>query len=158
MCAAGAVLVVPLKGTLAGGSIAWLKRLPDGTAAGRLMHTPAAFMPLLPDTDTDTDVDEGGPRPAHPDSGHTTNRTRSSALTPRALDDWTFSFFAQLHLEPHTTRTFTLTDGRHTTTLRTPPTAARPPSPRPEPRSPGSAGATRGHRSSVRTACGWTWT
>ncbi|MFI6986733.1 methyltransferase domain-containing protein [Embleya sp. NPDC050154] len=117
-CAPGAVLVVPLKGTLAGGSIAWLKKLPDGTAAGRLMHTPAAFMPLLPDTDHD--VDEGAPRPAHWEPGHAGDQTRTSLLTPRVLDDWTFSFFAQLHLDPHTTRTFTRTDGRHITTLRTP--------------------------------------
>lgn len=115
-CAPGAVLVVPLKGTLAGGSIAWLKKLPDGTAAGRLMHTPAAFMPLLPDTD----VTEGRPRPARPVAGHAADETRTSALTPRVLDDWTFSFFAQFHLEPHTTRTFTHTDGRHITVLRTP--------------------------------------
>ncbi|MYS87775.1 methyltransferase domain-containing protein [Streptomyces sp. SID5474] len=117
-CAPSAVLVVPLKGTLAGGSIAWLKKLPDGTASGRLMHTPAAFMPLLPDTDTD--VAEGRPRPAHPEAGHAAERTRTSALTPRVLDDWTFSFFAQLHLDPHTTRTFAHTEGRHVTTLRTP--------------------------------------
>ncbi|MGW9214648.1 hypothetical protein ACWGR4_47880 [Embleya sp. NPDC055664] len=81
-------------------------------------------MPLLPDTDTDTDidteVDEGGPRPAHPDAGHTANRTRISALTPRILDDWTFSFFAQLHLEPDTTHVLTHAEGRHITTLRTP--------------------------------------
>ncbi|WP_331769018.1 protein-L-isoaspartate(D-aspartate) O-methyltransferase (plasmid) [Embleya sp. NBC_00888] len=115
-CAPGAVLVVPLKGTLAGGSIAWLKKLPDGTAAGRLMHTPAAFMPLLPDTDHA----EGRPRPAHPQAGHAADGTRTSALTPRVLDDWTFSFFAQLHLDAHTTRTFTHTKGRHVTTLRTP--------------------------------------
>lgn len=115
-CAPGAVLVVPLKGTLAGGSIAWLKKLPDGTAAGRLMHTPAAFMPLLPDTDTD----EGDPRPAHPEAGRPADRTRISSLTPRVLDDWTFSFFAQLHLDPHTARAFAHTDGRHTTVLRTP--------------------------------------
>ncbi|GCE00726.1 methyltransferase domain-containing protein [Embleya hyalina] len=115
-CAPGAVLVVPLKGTLAGGSIAWLKKLPDGTAAGRLMHTPAAFMPLLPRTD----VTEKGPRFAHRETGHAADRTRTSPLTPRVLDDWTFSFFAQLHLDPHTTRTFTHIDGRHSTTLRTP--------------------------------------
>ncbi|MFI1584493.1 methyltransferase domain-containing protein [Embleya sp. NPDC020630] len=151
-CAPGAVLVVPLKGTLAGGSIAWLKKLPDGTAAGRLMHTPAAFMPLLPDTD----VDEGDPQPAHSEAGHAAHETRTSPLTPRILDDWTFSFFAQLHLDPHTTRTFTHTDGRHTTALRTP-TATRPPSPRPrsEPTSPGPASGTCGRRSSGRTACGW---
>ncbi|MFE5325466.1 methyltransferase domain-containing protein [Embleya sp. NPDC056575] len=115
-CAPGAVLVVPLKGTLAGGSIAWLKKLPDGTAAGRLMHTPAAFMPLLPDTE----VDEGGPRLAYREVEHAADRVRTSPLTPRVLDDWTFSFFAQLHLDPHTTRTFTHTAGRHVTTLRTP--------------------------------------
>ncbi|MFE5331342.1 methyltransferase domain-containing protein [Embleya sp. NPDC056575] len=108
-CAPGAVLVVPLKGTLAGGSIAWLKKLPDGTAAGRLMHTPAAFMPLLPDTDT---------HEAGRDDAHAAGETRSSTLTPRVLDDWTFSFFAQLHLDPTTTRRFAHIDGRHVTTLR----------------------------------------
>ncbi|WP_439678292.1 methyltransferase domain-containing protein [Embleya sp. MST-111070] len=113
-CAPGAVLVVPLKGTLAGGSIAWLKKLPDDTASGRLMHTPAAFMPLLPDTDHA----DGHPPPAHPEAGHAADRTRTSTLTPRILDDWTFSFFAQLHLEPHITRTFAHAEGLHVTTLR----------------------------------------
>nr|WP_202511712.1 methyltransferase domain-containing protein [Streptomyces sp. SID3343] len=122
-CSVGAVLVVPLKGTLAGGSIAWLKKLADGRAVGRLMHTPAAFMPLL---------SRGGGGSGGGIDDHAGDPTllqevgrrvsplgeRVSPLGGRILDDWTFSFFAQLHLAPGTVRSFDHRDGLHTTRLR----------------------------------------
>ncbi|WP_331767874.1 hypothetical protein [Embleya sp. NBC_00896] len=86
-------------------------KIPDRV---KLMHTPAAFMPLLPDTDVDA-----GLQRADREDDDAADETRTSTLTPRALDDWTFSFFAQLHLDPDTTRTFTHTEQRHTTLLRT---------------------------------------
>ncbi|MFI2600305.1 hypothetical protein ACH5AC_06250 [Streptomyces sp. NPDC018693] len=46
----GGIMVVPVKGTLAGGTVARLTKLPDGSASGHLLHTPAAFMPLISGT------------------------------------------------------------------------------------------------------------
>ncbi|MFD1828873.1 methyltransferase domain-containing protein [Streptomyces desertarenae] len=109
-CMTGGLLVVPLKGTLAGGMLVRLTKLPDGTAAGHVLHTPAAFMPLL-----------SGPRPAAAPSGPPDGRRRDSPLSGGALDDWTFSFFAQLHLGPAVERGYHRTDdGRHVTTLHDP--------------------------------------
>ncbi|MFE1960823.1 methyltransferase domain-containing protein [Streptomyces sp. NPDC059479] len=109
-CAPGGLMVVPLKGTLAGGMIARLQKLPDGTAAGRLMHTPAAFMPLLSGPEMDSKI----PEPA--DGTH-----RDSVLSGSVLDDWTFSFFAQMHMTVTTVRAYrSETDGRHVTTLYDP--------------------------------------
>ncbi|WP_161501088.1 hypothetical protein [Embleya scabrispora] len=153
-CAPGAVLVIPLKGTLAGGSIAWLKKLPDGTASGRLMHTPAAFMPLLSDAAApDAAPDDG---PAGRTVGRVETHHRTSVLTPGVLDDWTFSFFAQLHLAP-TPPGPSPAPTAATPPPCAPPTAARPPSRRPTaaPMSRGPVGGTCGRRSSGRIACGW---
>ncbi|GAA4689462.1 methyltransferase domain-containing protein [Streptomyces chumphonensis] len=106
-CATGGIMVVPLKGTLAGGMLARLKKLPDGTAAGHILHTPAAFMPLLSGAQSPPGIPEptGGER-------------RESILSGSVLDDWTFSFFAQLHMGPSTVREFSREqDGTHVTTL-----------------------------------------
>ncbi|PJE94000.1 protein-L-isoaspartate(D-aspartate) O-methyltransferase [Streptomyces carminius] len=113
-CAVDGLLVVPLKGTLAGGVLARLTKLPDGTAAGHLLHTPAAFMPLLPPG--------AGARGAADDPGTAADgRHRDSPLSGRVLDDWTFSFFAQLHLGPDTERAYRHTGGgAHTTVLYDP--------------------------------------
>lgn len=109
-CRSGGILVVPLKGTLAGGMIARLTKLPDGTAAGRILHTPAAFMPLKTGAEVEAST------PAIPDSP-----SRQAALSGRALDDWTFSFFAQLHMPRGLVRTYGLSDdGLHVTTLYDP--------------------------------------
>jgi len=90
--------------------IARLTKLPDGTAAGRILHTPAAFMPLK----TGTEVE--APVPGVPNSP-----SRKAALSGRVLDDWTFSFFAQLHLPRGLVRTYGLSDaGLHVTTLYDP--------------------------------------
>lgn len=106
----GGLLVVPLKGTLAGGMIARLEKLPDGAAVGHILHTPAAFMPLVGEADTPAAT------PALPDGpGRTTD------LSGRVLDDWTFSFFAQLHLPPGLVRSYGQTaEGRHVTLLHDP--------------------------------------
>lgn len=105
-CTPGGIMVVPIKGSLAGGLIARLTRLPDGTAAGHVMHTPAAFMPLL-----------SGPQEAV-DIPHTAAGTRrASELPGSVLDNWTFSFFAQLHMTATTVRTYQDHDGAHTTAL-----------------------------------------
>ncbi|MDG9706360.1 methyltransferase domain-containing protein [Streptomyces sp. DH37] len=109
-CATGGIMVVPLKGTLAGGMLARLTKLPDGTAAGHVLHTPAAFMPLL-----------SGPRRAQAPAGPQDGRRRETALSGSVLDDWTFSFFAQLHLGPDTERDHRrAADGTHTTVLYDP--------------------------------------
>ncbi|WP_340561062.1 methyltransferase domain-containing protein [Streptomyces sp. GSL17-111] len=106
-CATGGLMVVPLKGTLAGGMLARLKKLPDGTAAGHILHTPAAFMPLLSGEQSPS----GAPEPA-------SREKRGSTLSAGVLDDWTFSFFAQLHMDPCTVREFCREkDGTHVTTL-----------------------------------------
>ncbi|MEU7159182.1 methyltransferase domain-containing protein [Streptomyces chrestomyceticus] len=104
-CRVGGLLVVPLKGVLAGGAIARLTRLPDGTAAGRLLHTPAAFMPLRP---------VRVPPPAFPAFE---SPPRASSVSARVLDDWCFSFFAQLHLPPTVTRAYRQDTAGHVTML-----------------------------------------
>lgn len=109
-CRIGGILVVPLKGTLAGGMIARLTKLPDGTAVGRILHTPAAFMPLK----TGTEVEAPVPRIVDSPS-------REAVLSGRVLDDWTFSFFAQLHMPRSLVRTYGRSDdGLHVTTLYDP--------------------------------------
>ncbi|MDH2410644.1 methyltransferase domain-containing protein [Streptomyces chitinivorans] len=114
-CATGGILVVPLKGTLAGGVLARLTKLADGTAAGHLLHTPAAFMPLL-----------SGPRPAPPPAGPEGGRSRETPLSGSVLDDWTFSFFAQLHLGAGVEREHRrAADGAHTTLLYDPADGSR---------------------------------
>ncbi|WP_406483669.1 protein-L-isoaspartate(D-aspartate) O-methyltransferase [Streptomyces platensis] len=109
-CRVGGILVVPFKGTLAGGMIARLTKLPDGTAVGRILHTPAAFMPLKTGTEAEVQV------PGIPDSP-----CRDAGLSGRVLDDWTFSFFAQLHMPHGLIRTYGRSnDGLHVTTLYDP--------------------------------------
>ncbi|MFJ4688257.1 protein-L-isoaspartate(D-aspartate) O-methyltransferase [Streptomyces sp. NPDC088789] len=106
----GGIMVVPIKGTLAGGMVARLTKLPDGTAAGHILHTPAAFMPLRDGTPPSGEV---------PDA--VTGPSRDTCLSGRSLDDWTFSFFAQLHLPPGLIRTYARTaDALHVTTLYDP--------------------------------------
>lgn len=106
----GGIMVVPLKGALAGGMVARLTKLPDGAAAGRILHTPAAFMPLKNGRETPVQVPSvaGG-------------RSGDAEFSARILDDWTFSFFAQLHMNHGLVRTCgTNGDGLHTTTLYDP--------------------------------------
>ncbi|MFD7668113.1 methyltransferase domain-containing protein [Streptomyces sp. NPDC059788] len=105
-CRPGGLLVVPLKGTLAGGTIARLVKLSDGSAAGRLLHAPAAFMPLL-------SAPSPLAAPAVFDSP-----PRASSLSARILDDWSFSFYAQLHMPPTVTRTYEQAGAGHVTVLR----------------------------------------
>ncbi|MFF4573130.1 protein-L-isoaspartate(D-aspartate) O-methyltransferase [Streptomyces sp. NPDC001410] len=106
----GGIMVVPIKGTLAGGMVARLTKLPDGAAVGHILHTPAAFMPLKSDTKTSAHV------PAVPDGP-----CGNAELSARILDDWTFSFFAQLHMPPDLVRTYGKnSDGLHVTTLYDP--------------------------------------
>ncbi|MEX2969244.1 protein-L-isoaspartate(D-aspartate) O-methyltransferase [Streptomyces sp. C184] len=109
-CRTGGILVVPIKGTLAGGMIARLTKLPDGTAAGRILHSPAAFMPLKSGTEEEAQVPEIPDGPC-----------RDAEVSGRLLDDWTFSFFAQLHLPRGLVRTYGRSDdGLHVTTLYDP--------------------------------------
>ncbi|MCX2971145.1 protein-L-isoaspartate(D-aspartate) O-methyltransferase, partial [Streptomyces sp. JHD 1] len=106
-CAPGGLMVVPIKGTLAGGMLTRLKKLPDGTAVGHILHTPAAFMPLLSGENPPLEA----PEPVSQD-------IRESKLSGSVLDDWTFSFFAQLHMDPSTVREYRREkDGTHVTTL-----------------------------------------
>jgi methyltransferase of ATP-grasp peptide maturase system len=106
-CAPGGIMVVPIKGTLAGGMIVRLTKLRDGSAAGHVLHTPAAFMPLLSGPPEKADI----PRTED-------GRRRDSGLSGSVLDNWNFSFFAQLHMTPSTVRTYqSRDDGTHTTTL-----------------------------------------
>ncbi|MDT0323039.1 methyltransferase domain-containing protein [Streptomyces millisiae] len=105
-CAPNGILVVPIKGTLAGGMIARLTKLPDGSAAGNIMHTPAAFMPL-----------SSGPRPGVEIPPGENGVRRDSGLSGGVLDNWTFSFFAQLHMSASTVRTYESVAGTHLTTL-----------------------------------------
>ncbi|MBB1254163.1 methyltransferase domain-containing protein [Streptomyces sp. OF3] len=101
------IMVAPIKGALAGGMLARLKRRPDGTAGGHILHTPAAFMPLL-----------SGKQQLCPVPEPTGGMSRSSELSGSVLDDWTFSFFAELHLNATTLREYHReTDGPHVTTL-----------------------------------------
>ncbi|MFF8900118.1 methyltransferase domain-containing protein [Streptomyces lydicus] len=109
-CRVGGILVVPIKGTLAGGMIARLTKRPDGTAAGRVLHTPAAFMPLKTGTESEERV------PEIPDGS-----CDAAELSGRVLDDWTFSFFAQLHMPHGLVRAYGRSDiGLHVTTLYDP--------------------------------------
>ncbi|MEU5235580.1 methyltransferase domain-containing protein [Streptomyces lydicus] len=109
-CRVGGILVVPIKGTIAGGMIARLTKRPDGTAAGRVLHTPAAFMPLKTGTDSEERV------PEIPDGS-----CDAAELSGRVLDDWTFSFFAQLHMPHGLVRAYGRSDaGLHVTTLYDP--------------------------------------
>lgn len=105
-CRTGGIMVVPIKGTLAGGMLARLKRLPDGSAAGHLLHTPAAFMPLLtgPHAVLNVPASVDGPQ-------------RESEISGSVLDNWTFSFFAQLHMPASVLRTYWREDDLHITTL-----------------------------------------
>ncbi|MFF4604292.1 methyltransferase domain-containing protein [Streptomyces sp. NPDC001339] len=106
----GGIMVVPLKGTLAGGMVARLTKLPDGSATGYILHTPAAFMPLLSDSEAPAQV------PVVPDGP-----CADSGLSARVLDDWSFSFFAQLHMPPGLVRSYGRNaDGLHVTTLYDP--------------------------------------
>ncbi|UUU23562.1 methyltransferase domain-containing protein [Streptomyces sp. DSM 40750] len=103
----GGIMVVPIKGTLAGGMVARLTKSPDGTATGHILHTPAAFMPLRSGSQTSAQT------PVVPDGP-----SREATLSARALDDWTFSFFAQLHMPSGVVRTYGQYDeGLHVTTL-----------------------------------------
>ncbi|GHJ34411.1 protein-L-isoaspartate(D-aspartate) O-methyltransferase [Streptomyces sp. TS71-3] len=103
----GGIMVVPVKGTLAGGSVVRLTKLPDGAAVGHVLHTPAAFMPLKGGTGTPAEV------PAVPDGP-----CADAEFSARVLDDWTFSFFAQLHMAPGVVRAHGKNDyGLHVTTL-----------------------------------------
>ncbi|UGY91042.1 methyltransferase domain-containing protein [Streptomyces gobiensis] len=105
-CKPGGLMIVPIKGALAGGMLARLKKLPDGTAAGRILHTPAAFMPLLSEPQEFVKV------PASLDGAR-----RESELSGSVLDDWTFSFFAQLHMSANMIRAYQRKDGMHVTEL-----------------------------------------
>ncbi|AIA03863.1 protein-L-isoaspartate(D-aspartate) O-methyltransferase [Streptomyces noursei] len=106
----GGIMVVPLKGALAGGMVARLTKLPDGTAAGHVLHTPAAFMPLR------SGPEQPAPAALVPDGPRT-----DAEVSSRVLDDWTFSFFAELHLPPGLVRTYGTNDeGLHVTTLYDP--------------------------------------
>ncbi|MFK0297382.1 FAD-binding oxidoreductase [Streptomyces sp. NPDC090442] len=81
-----------------------------GTAAGHVLHTPAAFMPLRSGTEAVPQV------PDIPDGP-----CSDTELSGRVLDDWTFSFFAQLHMPAHLVRTYaTSVESLHTTTLHDP--------------------------------------
>lgn len=84
-CRPGGILVLPVSGTLAGGMLARLTKLPDGTAAGHILHSPAAFMPLKDLGAAPTGRctchafrTGGGPRPRSPGGCWTTGRSRSS--------------------------------------------------------------------------------
>ncbi|MFF2354783.1 methyltransferase domain-containing protein [Kitasatospora sp. NPDC058115] len=92
-CVTGGLIVAPIGNALGGGAVACLTKLPDGGAAGRFLHRPAAFMPLRAD---------GSPAPAHdvPAGG----RRRTSVVGARVLDDHGFSFWAGLRLPPATVR------------------------------------------------------
>ncbi|KPC59406.1 protein-L-isoaspartate(D-aspartate) O-methyltransferase [Streptomyces chattanoogensis] len=106
----GGIMVVPLKGTLAGGMVARLTKLPDGAAVGCILHSPAAFMPLKSGPEAPAQV------PTVPDGP-----CGDAELSARVLDDWTFSFFAQLHMPPGLVRVHGLNDdGLHVTNLYDP--------------------------------------
>ncbi|MDH6577646.1 methyltransferase domain-containing protein [Kitasatospora sp. MAP5-34] len=105
-CAPGGVIVAPIKGTLDGGAVACLTKLPDGGAAGRFLHTPAAFMPLL-----------SGPEPLFAMPDQIDGAQRTTETSGRVLDDYGFSFWAHLHMNPTTVRRGRLVDGQHVTTL-----------------------------------------
>ncbi|MFF7992299.1 methyltransferase domain-containing protein [Kitasatospora xanthocidica] len=86
-CAPGGLIVAPI-----GGAVARLTKLPDGRAAGRFLHRPAAFMPLRSGPDHPTRAP--GMR----------GERRDSRIGARVLDDPGFSFWAGLHLAPTVVR------------------------------------------------------
>ncbi|MFB8167230.1 methyltransferase domain-containing protein [Kitasatospora purpeofusca] len=87
-CVTGGVIVAPIGNTLGGGAVVHLTKLPDGGAAGRFLHRPAAFMPLHTDGST---AATGLP-------AQVTGRRRASVVGARVLDDQAFSFWAGLCL------------------------------------------------------------
>ncbi|MBH1935851.1 methyltransferase domain-containing protein [Streptomyces sp. AV19] len=93
-CALGALLVIPLKGALAGGMIARLKKTGPGSASGYILHSPASFMPLR------------GERELVSRPPRVEGRERVTAVPGAVIDDWSFSFFAQLHLPPAVVRDY----------------------------------------------------
>lgn len=111
----GGIMVVPIKGALAGGMVARLTKLPDGAAVGHILHTPAAFMSLR--SGGETLARETPARgPVVPDGPR-----EDAELSARVLDDWTFSFFAQLHMPAGLVRTYGKNaHGLHVTTLYDP--------------------------------------
>ncbi|MCX4688793.1 methyltransferase domain-containing protein [Kitasatospora purpeofusca] len=87
-CMTGGVIVAPIGNALGGGAVVRLTKLPDGGAAGRFLHRPAAFMPLRADGNT-----------AMPDlPGPPAGRCRASVVGARVLDDHAFSFWVGLCL------------------------------------------------------------
>ncbi|MEU8571401.1 hypothetical protein AB0C51_24215 [Streptomyces pathocidini] len=109
-CRPGGIMVVPLRGALTGSMVARLTKLPDGTAVGRILHSPAAFMPLVSGPSGPTQP------PAVPDGWQFPQA--DAEVSGRVLDDWTFSFFAQLHMPQGLLLTHGRTgDGLHVTTL-----------------------------------------
>ncbi|MER7703728.1 methyltransferase domain-containing protein [Kitasatospora sp. NPDC097605] len=92
-CVTGGLIVAPIGNALGGGAVACLTKLPDGGAAGRFLHRPAAFMPLRADGNAAAvhDVPTGG-------------RRRTSVVGARVLDDHGFSFWAGLRLPPAVVR------------------------------------------------------
>jgi len=112
-------MVVPIKGTLAGGMVARLTKLPDGTATGHILHTPAAFMPLGSGPEGSAQVPVVPEAPVVPVVP--VGPSRDAEVSARLLDDWTFSFFAQLHMPPDLVRTYGQNDADlHVTTLYDP--------------------------------------
>lgn len=106
----GGIMVVPVKRTLAGGMVIRLTKLSDGTATGHVLHTPAAFMPL-----------KSGSEASPPVPDIADGRRSDTELSGRVLDDWTFSFFAQLHMPTGLMRAYARNgDGHHVTMLHDP--------------------------------------
>ncbi|MFJ4667407.1 methyltransferase domain-containing protein [Kitasatospora purpeofusca] len=87
-CVTGGVIVAPVGNALGGGAVACLTKLPDGGAAGRFLHRPAAFMPLR--------ADGSNASPGLP--AQVSGLRRTSVVGARALDDRAFSFWADLCL------------------------------------------------------------
>ncbi|GAA1393154.1 methyltransferase domain-containing protein [Kitasatospora putterlickiae] len=92
-CVTSGLIVAPIGNALGGGAVACLTKLPDGGAAGRFLHRPAAFMPLRVDGSAAAICDV----PA-------TGRRRTSVVGARVLDDHGFSFWAGLRLPPSAVR------------------------------------------------------
>ncbi|MER5354611.1 methyltransferase domain-containing protein [Kitasatospora sp. NPDC002551] len=86
-CVTGGLIVAPIGNALGGGAVVCLTKLPDGGAAGRFLHRPAAFMPLRSD---------GGAAAVR--EVPATGRRRTSVVGARVLDDHGFSFWAGLQL------------------------------------------------------------
>lgn len=83
----GGLVLAPLDGGLGNGMLALLEVKSEEAARGRFLHTPVAFM-LLRTSNTGRHAD----LPCEAAAG------RSTQLSPAVLDDWTFTFFAQLFL------------------------------------------------------------